>query len=203
MTEANYDFVVKSVFGLPSDRFLIQSSHTEYRSIKLGKALAIIAARTVDQNAYALNQSDFSEAHCCDLDLSTVDFTGARFKNAVFQSCRFPSNTYTGAAFSGATFINCDFSRVEIETAAFNDVDFVDCAMSGAFFGDTPLDRARFVRCDLTNADIRFCDMHGADLSRSHIESTRFSLVGGTRGIILPDHATADQRAAFAEDADD
>jgi uncharacterized protein YjbI with pentapeptide repeats len=140
------------------------------------------------------------DAELVDVDFTQAQLGSAKLGGALVRGGRFEAALLGLAEFDRAHVVGCTFARAWLDRSTWRDALVEDTSLRQARFGDSLLDGARFVRCDMYDADLRpkhprieatsrgtvfdQCDFRaaefaGRDLSNATFLACRF---GGARG---------------------
>jgi uncharacterized protein YjbI with pentapeptide repeats len=113
------------------------------------------------------------------LELSTVDLSGARLRDASFIRTDLTGSTLTKVRSSRAKFVNAALKGVVLDGAKLYEADLTKADLSGASLVGADLRLARLYRATLRGANLTDARLRGADLSRADLSGATWT--DGTR----------------------
>jgi uncharacterized protein YjbI with pentapeptide repeats len=103
------------------------------------------------------------EANLGEASLADADFTDAMLDGAILRGAHFARARFQGASFQRANLMGgADFREADLSGSNAADIVLLDADLQGLVCRNTVLDRAAFVRCNLSRADFS-----GASLERA------------------------------------
>jgi len=124
--------------------------------------------------------ASFQEAVFESAEFRWASFNGAKFKLANFIGAKFQEVGFIGAEFELALFISGKFQEAEFSGAKFQDATFKDAKFGDAYFqgarfrGDITFRRAEFESADFNNAEFRQVVFYDTKFQEATFKNAKF-----------------------------
>jgi uncharacterized protein YjbI with pentapeptide repeats len=146
-----------------------------------------ILINTTMQNS-VLNNITFSYSNLNGIQFIRCDFpdepnfehtnlTDARFTNCILQDAIFQFSELNSARFT-----NCKLDKIFFEGTSLRNTHFINCSLQEIDFDNKDtfedsllLNGARFINCDLRNANFMSANVAGVDFTGSYLEGAKFN----------------------------
>lgn len=114
---------------------------------------------------------DFNRSSFYGVDFNNVCFTGAHIRDSFFHACTFTNCQMTSVNFLETQIVNCKFIDCELSkiAAAFN-----ECDLSSVNFINCNMDYVKFCFAFLNNVFTSGCSLKCADFGRAKLEKAMF-----------------------------
>lgn len=114
---------------------------------------------------------DFNRSSFYGVDFNNVCFTGAHIRDSFFHACTFTNCQMMSANFLETQIVNCKFIDCELSkiAAAFN-----ECDLSSVNFINCNMDYVKFCFAFLNNVFTSGCSLKCADFGRAKLEKAMF-----------------------------
>lgn len=122
----------------------------------------------------------FIRANLSDATFESATLTNADFTNADLTDARLNRATLTGADFTGATLTEVVAFEVSAQNVNFTGANLTEAVFSYSFSTSSNLSGAKFVRANLTKADLSYATLMGADFTDAVIMGADFGHTGLT-----------------------
>lgn len=109
------------------------------------------------------------------LDLSGVDLTGARLRDATFFRADLSNAVLTEANGFRAKFVNTDLTGARLDSANLAEADMTKADLTGASLVEAELGRARLFQANLRNADLTGAEMRDTDLTEAELSGATWT----------------------------
>jgi uncharacterized protein YjbI with pentapeptide repeats len=104
------------------------------------------------------------------VDLRSIEYEGAIFKQAIFEDALIPHDLLRSADCSGANFQHTDLFGADLSGRDFSSCNFQTANLANARLRDAKLRMARFDNCDLQAADMTSADCEGASFVNAKLQ---------------------------------
>jgi uncharacterized protein YjbI with pentapeptide repeats len=122
-----------------------------------------------------LTGASLREANLGEADLSDANFNEAQLESAVLRGARFARASFAGANLQKVNLLGgADFSEADFSGSNAADIVLFDVDLQGLVCRNTNLDRAAFVRCNLTGADFSGASLERASFIEIKAQGMRF-----------------------------
>ena len=119
--------------------------------------------------------ADWSRCYFEERDLSGVDLSGARLRDARFNRTELSGSDLSGIDGHRAKFITARLVGTRFDGAKLTEADFTKADLTGASFRGADMRRSRFFRATLRNADFTDARMNGADLLKADLSGATWT----------------------------
>ncbi len=101
-----------------------------------------------------LDEMEFEGEPDAPLRLDRINLAGARLWNTRWRHCRLSGGDLSGADVTGAEFLHCAMEGSRWQSSILEATTFRDCDLRGVSFGGVPGRKSRWLRCDVTDAEL-------------------------------------------------
>ena len=116
-----------------------------------------------------MKETEFSEIHIMDCELSGIDFTGTKFKSGGLQNCPMTNAVLNRTSFNAMQIVDIVFAGTledcSFENCGFKKVTFQNASLINTFFKNKSLKHIRFIDCQADRMTYEFLKNGKADLT--------------------------------------
>ncbi|MBA3536657.1 MAG: pentapeptide repeat-containing protein [Tatlockia sp.] len=152
--------------------------------------LLLISMPVIAKPNYSTEDRDqfFQTNSCIKCDLTGVDFTYTRHKNAMLENARLMYSAFTHSKFDESNFVGAYFTKSEGYYAQFRNSNFTSAHLNYVHFYFNELSGSNFIKADLRNANFTGSNLSSVNFTNANVDGADF-----TKAILIGSNLSADQ----------